>query len=58
MSLYALLVVIAYLIYIGIIKWRNKKYPTVGTIPKSNRKIVERGKMDTPQHTGPPTFLA
>jgi cell division protein FtsL len=51
MSLYALLLVISYLIYIGIIKWRNKKYPTVGTIPKSNKKIVERGKMDTPQHT-------
>jgi hypothetical protein len=30
----------------------KKKYPTVGTIPKSNRKIVERGKMDTPlKHT-------
>jgi hypothetical protein len=25
----------------------NKKYYTFGTFPKSNRKIVERGKMDT-----------
>ena len=24
---------------------------TVGTIPKSNIKIVERGKIDTPPHT-------
>ena len=24
-----------------------QKYHTVGTIPKSNRKIVERGKIDT-----------
>ena len=29
-------------------KMKNKKYHTVGTIPKSNRKIVERGKIDTP----------
>jgi len=27
---------------------KKKKYHTVGTIPKSDRKIVERGKMDTP----------
>jgi len=27
---------------------KNKKYHTVGTIPKSNIKIVERGKIDTP----------
>jgi len=28
-------------------KMKKKKYHTVGTIPKSNRKIVERGKIDT-----------
>ena len=27
---------------------KNKKYYKVGTIPKSNIKIVERGKIDTP----------
>ena len=27
---------------------KNKKYHTVGTIPKSYIKIVERGKIDTP----------
>ena len=26
---------------------KNQKYHTVGTIPKSNIKIVERGKIDT-----------
>ena len=26
---------------------KNKKYHTVGTIPKSNIKIGERGKIDT-----------
>ena len=26
---------------------KNKKYHTVGTIPKSNIKIIERGKIDT-----------
>ena len=26
----------------------NKKSPTVGTVPNSSRKIVERGKTDTP----------
>jgi hypothetical protein len=26
----------------------NKIYHTVRTFPKSNRKIVERGKIDTP----------
>ena len=26
---------------------KDKKYHTVGTIPKSNRKIVEKGKLDT-----------
>jgi hypothetical protein len=31
-----------------IIKWKIKKYHSVRTILKSNRKIVERGKMDTP----------
>jgi hypothetical protein len=28
--------------------WRVKKYHTVGTVPKPNRKIVERGKINTP----------
>jgi hypothetical protein len=27
---------------------KNKKYHTVGTVLKSNSKIVERGKIDTP----------
>jgi hypothetical protein len=27
---------------------KNKKYHNVGTILKSNTKIVERGKIDTP----------
>jgi hypothetical protein len=27
---------------------KNKKYHTVGPIPKSNIKIVERGKIDSP----------
>jgi hypothetical protein len=27
---------------------KNKKYYTVGIVPKSHRKIVERGKIDTP----------
>jgi hypothetical protein len=26
---------------------KNKKYHTVGTVPKSNKKIVERGKLDS-----------
>jgi len=26
----------------------SKKYHTVGLVPKLNRKIVERGKIDTP----------
>jgi hypothetical protein len=30
---------------------KNKKYHTVGTIPKSNVKIDERGKIDTLAHT-------
>ena len=29
----------------SLIKWK-KKYHTVGTVVKSNRKIVERGKID------------
>jgi len=29
-------------------KNKKKKYHTIGTILKSNIKIVERGKMDTP----------
>ena len=29
-------------------KMINKKYHTVGTVPKSNRKIVERCKIETP----------
>ena len=32
-------------------KKQNKKYQSVGTVPTSNGKIVERGKIDTPtQH--------
>ena len=27
---------------------KNKKYHTCGTVPISNRKIVERGQNDTP----------
>jgi len=30
------------------LKIKSKKYYTVGIVPKSNRKIVERGKIDTP----------
>jgi len=26
----------------------NKKYHTVGTVPQSNRKIIERRKIDSP----------
>jgi hypothetical protein len=36
-------------------EWNNKKinkYRTVGIIPKSNIKIVERGKIDTPDSEG------
>jgi hypothetical protein len=29
-------------------KQKTKNYYTVGTFPKSNRKIIERGKIDTP----------
>jgi len=28
-------------------KMKNKKYNNVGTVSKSNRNIVERGKFDT-----------
>ena len=34
--------------YIEYNKMKNKLYHTVGTVPKSNRKIIERGKMNTP----------
>ena len=27
---------------------KNKNLHTVGTVPKSNRKILERGKIETP----------
>ena len=27
---------------------KNQKYNTIGTVQKSNRKIVERGTIDTP----------
>jgi hypothetical protein len=40
------------------VKW--KKYYPVGTIPKSNRKSVERGKLDTPNiqvHVRAPSWL-
>jgi len=38
---------------------KNKEYHTVGTIPKSNINIVERGKFDTLNtNTWPLTFLA
>jgi hypothetical protein len=38
---------------------KSKKYHTVGTIPKSNIKIVARGKIDTPNtHKNMTTFLA
>ncbi len=33
-------------------KNEKKKYHTVGTIPQSNIKIVERGKSDTPNVRG------
>ena len=28
---------------------KKKKYHIVGTVPKSNRKILERGKIDMPK---------
>ena len=37
----------------------EQKYDTVGAHPKSNRKIVEKGKILTPNtNTSPLTFLA
>ena len=30
------------------IRMKYKKYQTVGTIPKSNTKMVEKDKIDTP----------
>jgi hypothetical protein len=30
--------------------WNNSKH-NAGTIQKSNRKIIERGKIDTPKNT-------
>ena len=30
---------------------KNEKYNTVGTVPKSNRKIIDRGKTDTSSTT-------
>jgi hypothetical protein len=33
---------------LGIDKMKKKKYHTVRTVPKSNRTIVEIGKIDTP----------
>jgi hypothetical protein len=29
----------------------NKKYHSVGIVPKANRKIIERGQIDTITHT-------
>lgn len=31
-----------------IVLMKDKKHHTVGKVPKSNRKILERGKIDTP----------
>jgi hypothetical protein len=36
----------------------KQKYHTVGTYPKSSRKIVERGKIDIPSTHMLLTFLA
>ena len=33
-----------------LIKFKTKKYHTVGTVPISNRKIVERDKSDNLTH--------
>ena len=35
-------------IVISINKINIKKYHTVGTVPKSNTKMIERGQIDTP----------
>ena len=42
------------------IKYIKKKYHTVETVPKSNHKIANTGKIETPNtHMAiPPTFLA
>ena len=37
-----------YLWFMSVPKWNSKKYHTVGTFPKSNRQIAERGEIDTP----------
>jgi hypothetical protein len=29
------------------IKWKTNKYHIIGTVPKSDRKIVDRGKINT-----------
>jgi hypothetical protein len=34
--------------YMYKIKWKNNKYHIIGTVPKSDRKIVDRGKINTP----------
>jgi hypothetical protein len=39
---------------------KNRKYHAVGTVPKSNIKIIERGKIDMPNtqiHARSPTWL-
>ena len=33
------------------LQWKTKKYSTAGTVPKFNRKIVERGKINTSNMT-------
>jgi hypothetical protein len=38
---------------------KNEKYHTVGIVPKSNTKIVDSGKINTPNtHISPFNFLA
>ena len=37
---------------------KNKKYHTVGTVPKSSRKIVDKGKIDTSNKQIHNPFLA
>jgi hypothetical protein len=40
-------------------KWKKKKYHTVGTVPKSNLKIVEKGKSTPPpKHTYTIAYLS
>ena len=36
------------LCYMYKIKWQTNKYHIIGTVPKSDRKIVDRGKINTP----------